>query len=276
MTISLIYAYWPNQPFGITWCDLPWALRDAGLPKRLNQAGHEVLETILMAEDDFPEELHSGFQLAGQIAAEVTKAKSEGELAVILCGSCALAAIGGVSGLGGGDETGIAWFDAHPDLNTPETTTSGLLEGMALAAATGNAWTTMAKTYAGLQPATLAHTALFGARDIDPAEQALLDAHGVPLAQSAAAINTRLTGTRHTYVHLDMDVHNALMVRTNATPAPNGPSAEHVRATLTKINRTAVLGITGLDPAAQDSKAASEIAIGHILAVAQHHAQSND
>lgn len=44
MNVTLIYAYWPNQPFGVTWCDLPWALRDAGLPKRLHEAGHEVRE----------------------------------------------------------------------------------------------------------------------------------------------------------------------------------------------------------------------------------------
>jgi hypothetical protein len=29
MKVTLIYAYWPNQPGGATWCDLPWALREA-------------------------------------------------------------------------------------------------------------------------------------------------------------------------------------------------------------------------------------------------------
>ena len=74
MKISLIYAYWPNQPGGVTWCDLPWALRDKGLPKKLNAAGHEVLETILMAEEPFAEELPAGLRLAGDIADAVREA----------------------------------------------------------------------------------------------------------------------------------------------------------------------------------------------------------
>ena len=266
-TVSLIYAYWPNQPFGVTWCDLPWALRDAGLPKRLADAGFEVLESVVMSEADAPEELRSGFELAGQIATDVARAHAEGELAVVLCGSCALAAVGCVAGLGGGDDIGIAWLDAHPDLNTPETTSSGLLEGMALAVATGHAWRTMATGHAGLTPASLANAALFGARDIDPAEADLIAANAVPAATTSDEINRRLSGTRATYLHLDMDVHDALEVRTNSFAIAGGPSVASVRETIIAIDRVAAVAITGLDPAAPDGAKAAKIAIEHILAL---------
>lgn len=268
MKLTLVYAYWPNQPFEVTWCDLPWALRDAGMPKRLHDDGHEVRETILMPDDEHPAELRSGFVLAGQIADEVRTAREQGELPVVLCGSCALAAIACIAALGG-EETGVAWFDAHPDLNTPETTTTGLFEGMALAAAAGLAWFGMSRAHVKLTtPAPLEKTALFGARDIDPAEQALMEMHGVPVVKDAAAINARLAGSNATYVHLDMDVHDELIVRTNAFAVPDGPSVEAVREALTGIDNIAAISITGLDPMAADTAKASRIAIEHVLAIA--------
>jgi len=271
MTISLIYAYWPNQPGGVTWCDLPWAMRDAGLPKRLADAGHDILESVVMSEDLVPEDLSVGFDLAGQIAIDVAKARAEGELPVILCGSCAVAALGGVAGLGGGEDVGIAWFDAHPDLNTPETTSSGLLEGMALAIATGQAWRTLATTRAGLKPARLESTALFGARSIDPAERELIERKKIPVAAGIDELNRRLAGTSVTYVHLDMDVHDALAVRANSFAVQKGPSVETVRTALATVDRIGALAVAGLDPTATDGKRAASIAIDHILAVAEAH-----
>ena len=267
MKISLIYAYWPNQPAGVTWCDLPWALREKGLPKQLNAAGHEVLETILMADEPFAEELPAGLRLAGDVADAVREATSEGELAVILAGSCALAAIGAIAGLG--PEAHIAWFDAHPDLNTPETSPSGLFEGMALAAACGRAWAHIVENEARLTaPARLDRTVLFGARDIDAAEEELIRSAGVACAETPAELHRALASASSVYAHLDMDVHDALAVRVNAFAAPGGPRAEDVRAALTGIENLKVLAVTGLDPAAPDAARAAEMAIAHILAVA--------
>ena len=267
MKVTLIYAYWPNQPGGVTWCDLPWALRDKGLPKCLHAAGHEVVETILMAEEPTPEDMHAGLGLAAEISEAVAEAEAQGELAVVLAGSCAIAAIGAVAGLGA--DTAIAWFDAHPDLNTPETSTSGLLEGMALAAATGNAWRAMTATHAKLtNPARLANATLFGARDIEPAEQTLLDANAIPVTTNANDLVSRLAGESRAYAHLDMDVHDALTVRTNGFAVPGGPNVDVVRNALTAIPNLKCFGITGLDPASPDAAQAADIAIEHVLAVA--------
>lgn len=266
MKVSLIYAYWLNQPDGITWCDLPWALRDKGLPKRLHADGHEVVETMLMAEEPDPDSLRAGLKLARDVSEAVGQAVNEGELPVILAGSCALAAIGASAALG--SDTAIAWFDAHADLNTPETTTSGLFEGMALAAATGQAWRTMAETHAGLHaPPSLAGVTMFGVRDIDPPEQALIAAHRIPLVDNADQLSARLSGSGRTYVHLDMDVHDARSIRTSPYAAEGGPGVDTVRAALTAIAKPDCLAITGLDPAAPDGGEAADIAIGHVLAV---------
>lgn len=267
MKVTLIYAYWPNQPGGVTWCDLPWALRDRGLPKKLHEAGHEVIETILMAEEPTPDDMHAGLYVAAEIAEAVREAEAQGELCVVLAGSCAIAAIGAVAGLG--PETGIAWFDAHPDLNTPETSTSGLFEGMALSAATGNAWRAMVHTHAKLEsPAALENATLFGARDIDPAEQALIDQHGITVTTEATVLQERLAGTTRVYAHLDMDVHDALTVRANTFAVADGPDVETVRHALAALPNLKCMAVTGLDPAAPDAEKAADIAIDHILAVA--------
>ncbi len=267
MTIALIYAYWPNQPFDVSWCDLPWAMRNAGLPKALNEAGFEVVESFLRPEDPGAEELRGGFTLAGEIGEEVDKAREAGELPIILCGSCAVAATGAVAGLGG-DETGIAWFDAHPDLNTPETSSSGLFEGMALAVATGLAWQGMARKLSRLRPANPQNVVLFGARDIDAGEQALITDHNIQLAANAAEINLAMENVSQVYVHLDMDVHDELAVRANAFAAPGGPSVETLRQTLGGLSNIGALAITGLDPTSADAGKACLIAIDHITAVA--------
>ncbi len=267
MKVTLIYAYWPNQPGGVTWCDLPWALRDKGLPKRLHAAGHEVIETILMAEEPTPEDMHAGLGLAAEISEAVMEAEAKGELAVVLAGSCAVSALGSVAGLG--SDTAIAWFDAHPDLNTPETSTSGLFEGMALAAVTGNAWRAMTRAHAKLiNPASLQRATLFGARDIEPAEQALIDANAILVTTDASQLTTRLDGESRVYAHLDMDVHDALTLRTNSFAVPGGPDVETIRSARAAIPNLKCLGITGLDPASPDAAKAADIAIDHVLAIA--------
>ncbi len=277
MKLTLIYAYWPNQPYEMTWCDLPWALREAGLPKRLNDEGYEVRESIVSPSEEYPEELRSGFVLAGEIADEIRQARTQGELPVTLCGSCSLAAVANIAALGG-EETGVAWLDAHPDLSTPETTTSGLFEGMALAVAAGLAWYGMSREHAKFTtPVSLENVALFGVRDVEAAEQALIDMHGLPIAQSASEMNDHLQrNTKSTYVHLDMDVHDELVVRTNAFAVPDGPSVEKVRQTLSSLNNITALSITGLDPMAADKAKASRIAIEHVLAIADAISDSED
>jgi len=271
--LTLIYAYWPNQPFEMTWCDLPWALRDAGVAKRLNDEGYEVRESILSPAENYPEELRSGFILAGEIAHEIRQARAQGELPITLCGSCTLAAVANIAALGG-EQTGVAWFDAHPDLNTPETTTSGLFEGMALAAASGLAWFGMSREHADFTtPVSLEKVALFGTRAIDPGERALMEMDGVPIAKSASEINDRLgADMKSAYVHIDMDVHDKLAVRTNAFAVPDGPSVEAVRQALAGVHHTAAISITGLDPVAADTAQANRIAIEHILAIADANA----
>jgi arginase family enzyme len=106
----------------------------------------------------------------------------------------------------------VVWFDSHADLNTPETTSTGYLGGLALAGAAG-LWDSGLGGY--LDPAKIF---LVGVRDIDPAEQALIDAGVVrlipPHPDLASELNEAIAGSP-VYVHLDCDVLNPGIVPTD-------------------------------------------------------------
>jgi arginase len=269
MRVALIYATWPVTPFGSTWYKLADALRAAGLGQALTAAGHQVEEHVLAATGPAATELRGGFELSAQVAAQCRAAVETGAFPVVICGSCGVAAVGAVAGLGG-EGTGILWMDAHPDINTPETSGSGMFDGMALSTALGECWRQMAGQVAGLQPASADNVCLFGARDIDPGEAEYIAAHGIPNTADLPLDAGRLSACERVYVHLDMDVHDGLTVRANNFAVPGGPSAETVRAALVEASRglpVAALSITGLDPAAPDADLAMRIAIDHARAV---------
>jgi arginase len=269
MRVALIYATWPVTPFGVTWYKLADSLRDAGLSKELTAAGHKVTEEVLRAEGANALEARGGFELAREIARRCRKATDGGALPVIVCGSCAVGALGAVAGLSA-ERTGILWMDAHPDLNTPDTSGSGLLDGMALATVLGKCWRNMAKQLAGLRPAFARDVCLYGARDIDPGENLFMTVEGIPVISAAEEAADRLDECKRVYIHLDMDVHDALQVRTNNFAVPDGPSVDEVRTMLTEAAQRyplAAMSVTGLDPAAPDAELAISTAIDHIRAV---------
>jgi arginase len=266
MQIHLIHATWPERLSGRSWWRMPEAFRAAGMANALAGGGHDIAELVLEGEPT----LRGGFVLAGQLGTAVREAAATEALPVIICGSCTIAALGAIAGLGA--EAGILWMDAHPDLNTPETTTSGLLEGMALAAAVGLCWRTMAREHADLHPAHLRDTVLFGVRDIDPPEAELLASHGVATARSGREAAERLAGRTSVYIHLDMDVHDALRFRANSYAVPGGPSVEDVGNVLEQVGARRpvdALSLTGVEPDALDRERAATIASGHVLALAR-------
>jgi arginase len=93
------------------------------------------------------------------------------------CHSClgTLAGLQAEQALGHPRRTGIVWFDAHADFNTPDTTPSGFFDGTALSAATGGSWRTLTSTIPGFRPVDEARVVLVGAGDIDPGVDDLLE-----------------------------------------------------------------------------------------------------
>jgi hypothetical protein len=111
----------------------------------------------------------------------------------LVLGGCCCAHVGAVEGLGTRyDRLAVVWFDAHGDLNTPETSPSGNLWGMPLR---------MLLDSGTVAPAD---TLLVGARSLDPAEKEFIAATGLRCAREELA--DALDGVDAVYVALDCDV----------------------------------------------------------------------
>lgn len=136
-------------------------------------------------------------------------------------------------------DASVVWFDAHGDLNTPQTSPSGYLGGMALAGPAG-LWNSGLGN--GLR---LANIILVGARDLDPAERALVESGSVRLVAPGKngmhALRAALDG-RPAYVHLDCDVLAPGIVPTDYR-VPGGFSLGELRALCEILAQGPLIGL---------------------------------
>lgn len=133
----------------------------------------------------------------------------------------------------------VLWIDAHGDFNTPATTWSGYLGGMVVAAGCG-LWDS--GHGAGLDPRNVV---IVGGRDIDDAEQELLDAHGVRVLSPGESTPERVrevVGDREVWIHIDWDVLEPGSVPA-ACRVPGGLLPEQVAAVLGAVRPDRVAGL---------------------------------
>ena len=170
----------------------PAALRVARLNQRIARLGYSVDDRGDMRLErprTYPEEgeklkyVREITNACEELATEVETMLAANQLPLVLGGDHSIA-IGSVAGAASyykkQEQTlGLIWFDAHADMNTPESTPSGNIHGMPLAALLGYG-TPELVTVAGfapkLDPRLVAHV---GARDIDPGERELIKKLGV-------------------------------------------------------------------------------------------------
>ncbi|QGK68440.1 arginase family protein [Allosaccharopolyspora coralli] len=135
-------------------------------------------------------------------------------------------------------EACVVWLDAHGDLNTPDTT-GGYLGGMALSGAAG-LW----DSGLGGDLAT-GNIVLAGARDLDPAEQRLLDdgvIRAVELRPDFSSDLRAAVGQRPVYVHLDCDVLEPGIVPTEYR-VPGGLDLATLRSVAEVLAEQPIVGV---------------------------------
>ncbi|MCU0494998.1 MAG: arginase [Chloroflexaceae bacterium] len=224
----------------------PSAIRYAGLLPRLTEAGFRVRDLGNLAAPvaetcptPAPGEklryLEPIAALCAALADRVAACIEDSQLPLILGGDHSLA-LGSVSGAARDRRLGLLWIDAHADFNTAETTRSGNIHGMPLAALTGRGHPLLT-ALAGQTPAIRPeHVALIGIRDLDPLEREALRWSGVrsytmhdidrrgmaTIIEEALAVVT--AGTDGFHVSFDLDVVDPQEAPGVGTPVLGGIS----------------------------------------------------
>jgi arginase len=132
----------------------------------------------------------------------------------------------------------VLWLDAHPDFNDPETTRSGFLGGMCLAAACG-AWD------AGLDAGAIdpSRVLMCGIRDVEAGERVLVETKGVGLVERPSQLGDVLSG-REVFIHLDLDVLDPGVMPGLHWPSDGGFSDGGLRTLLAEVAEAAdVIGL---------------------------------
>jgi arginase len=251
----------------------PEALLEAGLEQALRANGHSVHTKVAELPDDWwPSEIQTSFELMRMLSVAVRQAVESDRLPIVLAGNCNTA-VGTLSALG---DVGVAWFDAHGDFNTPETTTSGFLDGTAVAIITGRCWKQLTVTIPGFQPIADERVCLIGTRDVDPLESKLLADSNVDVIAPDVirsdlwrTLNSIGQHTERMYVHLDLDVLDADVAAANKFAVSGGLTIDDIEFALSEIARTfRIVGITlsAYDPTADTNGAAARAAVRLICA----------
>jgi arginase len=255
-----------------------------GVGSSIRALGHEVdAEYVEPGGIEGPNppastEIATSFSLYRQVAVRARDARANGAVPIVLGGNCGVT-LGAVAGAAGPGEVGVLWLDAHGDFNTPETTASGFLDGMALAALTGRCWRTLTASIPGFLATSDANVILAGARDLDPAEEVLVEESEVMLVRGSSiraaglaeslvpALDTLGTRVSRLHFHLDADVLDAGEARANSFAAAGGLTIAELTETARLVaSRFEIVSaaVTAYDPAI-DTTAAVPAAIGEAL-----------
>ena len=221
----------------------PSAIRYAGLEERLSSFGCQVVdqgnvatrepESLIVSDERarfLPEILAACARLAG-IVADVA---ADGSVPLVLGGDHSVA-LGTLAGLraAAGQPGGVIWIDAHGDLNTPDSSPSGNVHGMPLAAALGVAGDRFAHDGLALPAVDVDRVVLVGVRSLDPAERALIRERGIRAitmteidrigieAAMREAID-RASGPGFVHVSLDLDALDPEIAPGVGTPVKGG------------------------------------------------------
>jgi arginase len=237
----------------------PSAIRYAGLHEQLQRLGHTVHDMGNLAvpqPDSQPigkprlKYLEPIIHASQELSQMVTNALEAQEFPLVLGGdhSIALGSISGVARIH--PQIGVIWIDAHADFNTEETTPSGNIHGMILAALAGLGNESLTQIGGWGPKIDKGKIVIIGARDLDPGEQELLrthhihvftmthiDRHGISAIMQQAI---KIAGEGNSPIHLSLDMdsldpHEAPGV---GTPVRGGLSYREAHCAMEMMNES--------------------------------------
>jgi arginase len=225
----------------------PSAIRIAGVADRLVELGNKVVDEGDIVIKNM-EELKVGnvrarylseiARASALLARKVERIAAGGDFPLVLGGDHSIA-VGTVSGIAAAarsqkKKVGLLWIDAHGDINTPETSPSGNIHGMPLAALLGFGAGELTEVCGPSPKVDPANVALVGVRSLDTGEKKRLkdsgvqvhtmseiDRHGIHRVMKKAL--ARVTdGTSFIHVSFDLDAVDPAVAPGVGTPVKGG------------------------------------------------------
>jgi len=268
----------------------PAALRNAGIVERLRAIGYEVSDfgddppQLYQPDEERPRARNLPRILAAieALKPRVEQAVKSGALPLILSGDCsvALATVAGVRRYF--RNVSMIYMDRDADLNTPATTTSGCVDGMAVSHLTGRGAAELVRFWGEPPLVREPDVALFGVDRLDPPEEEVLrrsplrsylaaDVKRMGVGAAAEAAVGRIHANTHEFVlHLDVDVISDFQA-TNY-PGTNGLTLEEVREALilfAKQKHLAAIEVTAYNPVKDPDLSAAKIIVDLLATVLQ-------
>ncbi|MBK7267661.1 MAG: arginase [Ignavibacteriales bacterium] len=267
----------------------PSAMRIAHLNEKLQQLGYEVedlgdisieiMETQKVGNDKlkYVDEIErTSLKLAKVV--EETLENDEFPLCIGGDHSMALGTLAGISSYCNkrGLRLGVIWIDAHSDMNTDETTPSGNIHGMSLAASIGLGSKRLTEIYSPSPKVLPENTVIIGARSIDTDEKNNIKKTGITVYTmsdidkigihriTSKVLKQFKNNVDHIHVSFDVDSVEPTIVPGVGTPVPGGLSyreAHLLMETIAECGCMSSLEITEVNPILDNRNASAVFAV---------------
>jgi len=267
----------------------PSAVRIAGLEERLRQLGYEVIDEgdvhILIMESQKIENpklkyLDEIIKTSEVLARSVEDILIKDHFPLCLGGDHSMA-IGSIAGIASycrkkKKELGVIWIDAHADMNTDETTPSGNIHGMPLAAAVGMGDHSLTKFYGICPKVKPENVVIIGARNVDQGERELIRKSGVIVYTMTdidrQGIHTIIYKTLkqfqksvdHIHVSFDLDSLDPVIAPGVGTPVRGGLNYREAHSLMEAIADCGCMSsfdVTEVNPILDDRNKSAELAV---------------
>ena len=221
---------------------------------------------------------------AEELAGMVEQALGQGAIPVVLGGDHSIA-VGSVAGVSSyyrkqGRRIGIIWLDAHTDINTPDTTPSGNIHGMPLAAIVGLGPEALTRI-GGFVPKVLPqNVVVVGARSVDPGERETIKELGIRVYTMSEldergmsdvieeAIAIASNGTAGFHVTMDMDFLDPFYAPGVGTPERGGATYREAHLAMEKLadsGKVLSVEVTEVNPLLDTANQTAQLAVELIL-----------
>lgn len=273
MKIAVIQVPYDSGHFNQRMGRGPLHLTEQGLVSWLQSDGHEVRLIEIRLPDTFAAEIGAAITIRSLVRDAVASCLHNGYFPITLAGNCNYSAFGAMAALPP-RETGILWFDAHGDFNTPETSASGFFDGMCLSLLTGNGWPAVRHGISDYQDVPEGNVLLIGAHDLDAEERVILDKSNVTRIEAAdlseesretiaaSVLQPLGTSVSQIYLHIDLDVLDDSVFKANHFACVGGLQLEDLLETIAAAKATfniAAVGLTAYDPSCDSHQRAEQV-----------------